>query len=146
MALIDKNDFQILRGGVPGNYEGCHDATLDIKAGVVAASGELFAFDAVSGKYDKLTLAAGAVAGRKFYAIIEGNAGTDSFAGEFTEKAAGLAGTFRMQTKKVNPVGMALGAAVTVVAGLLEVDATRPAVGEVISWDAVSGIAIVDMF
>lgn len=146
MALIEKNDFQILRGGVPGNYEGCHDAALDIADAEVVESGHVLELDGATGKYTKATLANGTVVLKSLYTVIEGNSGNDSFAGEFTEKAAGLKGAFRVQTKKFNATGMVAGATVSVVAGLLEVDAAKPPVGQVVSYDAVSGIVVVDMF
>lgn len=150
-SLIEKNDFQILRGGVPGNYEGCHGQTLEINDGVVVESGHLLSFDGGTGKYNLASLAdggAGADLTRAVvpvYVVIEGNSGNDSFSGEFTEKAAGLKGAYVMQTKKFNAAGMVVGAKVSVVAGLLEVSATKPTVGVVTSYDAVSAIVIVDM-
>lgn len=146
MSLIEKNDFQVLRGGVPGNYEGCHDAALEINDGVVVASGNIVGLDAATGKYDLVTLADGAVVNKAMYMVIEGNSGNDSFSGVFTGKVAGLRGTFRVQTKQFNATGMAVGELVSVVAGKLEVNSAKPAVGEVLSYDAVSGIVTVDMF
>lgn len=146
MALIDKNDFQILRGGVPGNYEGCHDAALDIKDAEIVASGEILELDGATGKYTKATLADGAAVLVALYTVIEGNSGNDSYSGEFSEKAAGLKGGFRMQTSKFDATGMVAGASVTVEAGQLKVNAAKPAVGQVVSYDAVSGLIVVDMF
>lgn len=141
MSLIAKNDFQILRGGVPGNYEGCHDAVLELNTGVEVSSGQFVAMDSGTGKYDLLTLTA---ANRAFYLVIEGNAGTDSYAGEFTDRAAGIKGTYKVQVKL--DYVPALGDAVTVIAGVFAPATTELKVGEVVSIDAVSGIAIIDMY
>ena len=146
MSLIEKNDFQVFRGGVPGNYEGCHDAAMEINNGVIVASGNIVTLDAGTGKYNLATLADGAIVLKALYMVIEGNSANDSYAGEFTGKVAGLRGTFRVQTKQFNATAMAIGALVSVVAGKLEVAAAKPAVGEVLSYDAVSGIIIVDLF
>jgi hypothetical protein len=41
---------------------------------------------------------------------------------------------------------MAVGEVVSVVAGQFEVSGAKPPVGEVVSYDAVAGIAVIDMF
>ncbi len=138
MSLIEKNKFQVLKGGVPGNYEGCHDANLVIASGVTAVNGNIVAFD--GSEYDLLTLTADEV--RAFYMIIEG---TDSYSGEFTGKAVVLRGNYRVQTQKFVSTSMAVGALVSVVAGELKVDAALPPVAEVIAYDAVEGTIVVDM-
>lgn len=149
MALIDKNDFQILRGGVPGNYEGCHDDALEIKDAETVESGHVLELDGVTGKYTKATLTGTADTERAsvaLYTVIEGNSGNDSFSGEFADKAVGLKGSFKMQTSKFNASGMAAGEKVTAKAGLLEVDSALPSVGQVVSYDAVAALIVVEMF
>ena len=145
MALIDKNDFQVLRGGVPGNYEGCHDSVLEMNTGVTAASGDFVTFDAGTGKYDLLTLA-GTGADRAAYMVIEGNSGNDSYAGDFTDRVAGIKGTFKVQLN-MGAFVPTIGDAVTVIAGKFAAQLTiEKLVGEVVAYDAISKIGIVDMY
>ena len=145
MSLIEKNDFQILRGGVPGNYEGCHDDALELNDGVTAVRGEFVSLDSGTGKYDKTTLADGAAPLQAFYIVLEGNSGNDDFSGEFTGRVAGLKGRYKVQTKKFDATGMALGAVVSVEGGEFKINGAKPAVGEVVGFDAVAGIIVVDM-
>lgn len=142
MALIDKNEFQVLRGGVPGNYEGCHDSVLEMDTGVVAASGDFVAFNAGTGKHALLTLGTGQ---RAFYMVIEGNSGNDSYAGDFTDRVAGIKGTYKVQLN-LGAYVPTLGDAVTITAGKFADAGTDTAVGEVVAYDAVSKVGIVDMY
>ncbi len=141
MSLIERNDFQILRGGVPGNYEGCHDAVLDIDPAITdgVMSGECVMWGANG--YVKASMTAAKV---PFYMVIEGNSEADSYAGAFVNKATGIRGTFRAQVKIAagndgDFVSLEDGAFVAV-------DGTHAAVGQILSRDAVSGIAVIDMY
>lgn len=138
MSLIDRNDFQVLRGGVPNSYQGCHDENIEMKDGTAVVAGDIVMIDAASGKFVKADLADAAVNHVALFTITEGN--SDTFSGAFVEKATGITGRYKVQTKNFEPTGMAVGALVSLVAGVLTVDAAKPAVGQVAEYDAAAGI------
>lgn len=127
MSLKDKNKFQLLRGGVPGNYNGCVDSVETTVAGLAVASGDFVEFTAAG--YAKVATASK----KPYYCVIEGNAQEDSFAGNFTNRIAVVRGNYRVQTTVFDPAGIVPGASLTIVNGKL-----ANAVGEAV----VVGMAI----
>ena len=141
MNLVDKNKFQLLRGGVPGNYEGCFDTVVETT--VEVSEGMFVEHDVASNKY-KLVAAKTA---KPCYMVIEGNAKDASWAGNFTERAAVIRGNFQVQTTQFVVTGLAKGDSVTVIDGKLAKSlAPGDEVGYVLDLDAVEGTIVVDIF
>jgi len=151
MSLIDKNtNFQLTRGGIPGNYEGCHDEVLELKDTVEVVTGEMVSFDSVSEKFIK-TIMVDAGFKMPFYTIIEGNALADSYSGAYVGKAAAVRGTYQVSTKNFDPTDVAVGGYMTIIDGKFyatatAAHATKPAVGLIRSYDSVNEIVVVDVF
>ena len=148
MSLIEKNDFQILRGGVPGNYQGCVDLVFE-SAEVDIEPGHILELDVATGKYKKavvITTGQDAPLTKQYYMALNAH---DDYDIEFTGKYVGLRGSFRVKIPVANVVvtNCAIGKRATIeTAGRLTFQATENLgfLGTVIEYVANSHV-ILDM-
>ena len=103
MSLIEKNEFQIIRGGVPGNYQGCVDLVFE-SAATDLEPGYIVELDTSNGKYKKaatISTAHTAPLTIQYYMVLNAH---DDYDTEFTGKYVGLRGSFRVKMPVANVV------------------------------------------
>ena len=137
MSLIEKNKFQILRGGVPGNYQGCVDCTFtSTSSGLLP--GMFVEYQASSDNYvvvPSLEDLGTQPRGKIMWMCISDPADPDV---KFTGVYVGLRGSFRAKipTTGLTGTGFANGALLTVHEGKLKVDNNKESVGRIIEYVA----------
>ena len=135
MSLIEKNEFQILRGGVPGNYQGCVDCTFtSTSPGLLP--GMIVEYQASTDNHAAVSSLEDLGAqprGKIMWMCISDPADPDV---KFTGAYVGLRGSFRAKipAAAIDFTGIVKGAQLSVAGGKLKMVSGKETVGCVIDY------------